>query len=344
LLVILAVGLAVNTIVLDNETKPAAVDVAGGKILRLQGGDVQVTDNGPRDAAPIVLLHCFTCAIDWWDELAPRLQRDHRVIAIDLLGHGGSDKPGSGYSMPDQAQLVAEALGQLGVRDATVVGHSLGGTVATALAESSPELVNRVVIIDQAPDSSYGSLDLVEKLGFVPVIGEALWRLKTDSLVREGLSQAFAPGYDVPDQFVADVNRMTYTSYADSASDEMSFTDEKPLDARLEPLGKPLLVIFGSEDQIYDPRPALSAYADIPGAQTRLIQGAGHSPNVEKPAQTAALIQAFTRDAPSIAKQRAARARAVAKALTEKRKKRAAAKAQTKHRPQQGHPKSKSGK
>ena len=55
----------------------------------------------------------------------------------------------------------------------------------------------------------------------------------------------------------------------------------------------PLLAIFGAEDQIYDARGALSAYAAVPGARTALIAGAGHSPNVEKPAQVARLIEAF---------------------------------------------------
>ena len=78
----------------------------------------------------------------------PLLDREHRVVAVDLLGHGGSEKPDSGYSIPNQADLVAEALERLGVRHAEVVGHSLGGGVATALAERSPELVETVVIID----------------------------------------------------------------------------------------------------------------------------------------------------------------------------------------------------
>ena len=65
--------------------------------------------------------------MDWWDGMVPLLERNHRVIAVDLLGHGGSEKPGSGYTPPNQAQVVAEALERLDVSDATVVGHSLGG-------------------------------------------------------------------------------------------------------------------------------------------------------------------------------------------------------------------------
>ena len=63
-----------------------------------------------------------------------------------------------------------------------MVGHSLGGTVATALAEQSPELVSALVIVDQAPDDSYGELDLWRELTYVPVIGEAT--LATDARLR----------------------------------------------------------------------------------------------------------------------------------------------------------------
>jgi pimeloyl-ACP methyl ester carboxylesterase len=287
----LVVLLVLNAVVSDRQTKRAEVTVDGGRIVPLGAGDLQIVDTGPRDGQPVVLLHCYTCAIDWWDGVIPRLERTHRVIAIDLLGHGGSEKPGSGYSISDQAQLVSQVLGQLRVRDATVVGHSLGGAVATALAEQAPDLVGAVGIIDTEPDTGYGSLDLLARAVYVPVIGEALWRVKMDWSIRKGLEEAFAPGYDVPDQFVDDVKQMTYTSYSDSHSAFDSYVGESPLDQRLGSIDVPKLVVFGARDQIVDPpREALSAYADVPDTETALIQGAGHSPNVEKPAEISRLI------------------------------------------------------
>jgi pimeloyl-ACP methyl ester carboxylesterase len=309
--------LAINAVVTDHQTKPAesTADAArdGATILTLPGGDLKVVDLAPTpvassaarpgatgpgkgpssSASPIVLLHCYTCAINWWQKVIPLLRKRHRVIAIDLLGHGGSEKPRDGYSIPDQAQLVASALAKLGVTDATVVGHSLGGAVAIAVAEQSPDLVAKVGIIDTEPDTSYGSLDLLARAASSPVLGEALWRVKMDWTIRKGLEQAFAPGYDVPDEFVDDVKQMTYTSYKQSASEFEDYLHEMPLDERAKSLGLPLLVIFGAEDQIVDARPALSAYAAIPGARTALIQGSGHSPSVEKPARTAGLISHF---------------------------------------------------
>ena len=294
----LVVLIAINAVVVGDETKSADVNEPGGRILKLAGGEMQVVEHGPRTAPPIVLIHCFTCAINWWDKVMPLLDRNHRVVAVDLRGHGGSEKPTSGYSIPDQADLVAQALGRLGVRDAEVVGHSLGGAVAVAVAERSPELVSRVVIVDTPPTHEKGDLGLLAKLVFVPVIGEALWRIKPDFATRKGLEVAFAPGFDVPDTFVEDVNSMTYSAYNRSARDSEDYSKEEGLDQRMKESGKPLMVNMGAEEQIIDDPPArLAEYrSTVPGAQTKLIQGAGHSPNVEKPAETASLVLAF--DAP----------------------------------------------
>ena len=305
--VAIAVLLAINTIVVEGEDKPAQVTEPGGRILHLKGGDVQVVDRGPRNASPIVLLHCYTCAIDWWDRMMPLLARGsgsggpHRVVAIDLLGFGGSEKPGSGYSMEDQATLVAEALEELDVENATVVGHSMGGAVATALSELSGSPVARLVDIDQAPDDdNYGDgLGFTAELSFLPVIGPAIWQIIPDSEIRKGLGKAFAPGYDVPDEFVEEFKRMTYTSYHDADQGENDYLSEKPLDRRLRETGVPLLAIFGAEDQIFEAKKSLAAFARIPGAKTAIVAGAGHSPNVEKPARTAKLVLEFAAEGDS---------------------------------------------
>jgi pimeloyl-ACP methyl ester carboxylesterase len=299
--------LTINTIVVDNETKSATITANGGKILNLPGGDLQVVDTAaqsPNPGAPIVLLPCYACSLHWYDRLVPLLARDHRVIAIDLLGEGGSAKPASGYSMESEAQLVAAALAKLGVQGAVVVGHSLGAAVGTSLAQQASQLVDRLVIIDEAPNSSYGSLPFLARLGYVPVIGEALRRILLDSIVKDAYGAAFAPGYDIssgfpnPNQVVDDFHAMTYTSYTDLASGEDDFASAEGLDARIRSAAVPLMVIFGTEDQIWnDPAAAANAYRTVPGAEIAMIKGAGHSPNVEKPAQTAALIHEFAANA-----------------------------------------------
>ena len=292
---VLVVLLILNTLVVDRETKAAGATEAGGSIVKVPNGEVEVVERGPRGASPIVLIHCFTCAINYWDGMIPSLARRHRVVAIDLRGHGGSEKPTSGYSIADQADLIAQVLAKLEVRKAEVVGHSLGGPVAVGLAERSPQLVDRMVLIDSIPDTSYGDVGFIGELPFKPVIGEAMWRAKPDFSIRDGLGVAFAPGFDVPDAFVEDVKRLTYSAYTGSHDAYDDYTGEESLPDRVAALHKPVLAIMGAEEQIAkDPSEALAAYrAADPGIQTKLIAGAGHSPNVEKPAETATLVLAF---------------------------------------------------
>jgi len=300
----IVVLLLLNAVVVSNATKDAYVRDDGAKLVDTSAGTLQVLDQGTRDGSPIVLIHCYTCSMKWWDKLAPLLEPDHRVIRVDLLGHGGSDKPGAGYSIDDQANAVAEALAKLGVSGATVVGHSLGGSVVTALAQHSPQLASRVVIIDQAPEDGFENESLTQKLSYWSVIGQAesrLLQIAPTSMVRDQYDQAFAPGFSIasgfanPDQPVDDLRAMTYTAYKDTYDAEKDFVDQAPLDRRMASTHLPLLVIFGADDQIYDAQAAVARYRQVPGSQTHLIPGAGHSPNVEKPNEVAALILAFAR-------------------------------------------------
>jgi len=290
LLVVLVVLLAVNTVVTDRETRAAKADV--GRIIDLPGGDLQVREDGPRDAPNIVLLHGFACSIGCWDDVVPALAGDHHVIRIDLLGHGGSEKPREGYGMEAQARRVSAALDRLGVRRATLVGHSMGGAVATALTKLRRPLVASLVIIDSPSGKDEAHLPFTARLGFVPVLGEAIRRVVPDRVVRDGLESAFAPGFEVPDRFVDDFNDMTYTSYDDSAAESGDYHDAGALTERLADEHVPLLVIFGSEDQLIDAKSA-QGYRPVPDARIVVLDGAGHSPHVEKPAATARLIRSF---------------------------------------------------
>ena len=300
----IVVLLLLNALVVSNATKSAYVRDDGAKLIDTSSGTLQLLDQGDPQGSPIVLLHCATCSMDWWQRLAPLLERSHRVIRIDLLGMGGSDKPDSGYAISDQAAAVAEALAKLHVVGATVVGHSLGGSVAVAVAEQSPQLASKVVIIDQSPQDGFEHESLTEDVSTWPVFGQAVARLvqvAPKSLVRDQYGQAFAPGFNIssgfdnPDQPVDDLRAMTYTAYKDTVDEEQNFVDEQPLDQRLAAAHTPLLVIFGAEDQIYDAQAAIARYRQVPGAQTHLIPGAGHSPNVEKPGLVAPLILAFAK-------------------------------------------------
>ena len=191
--------LALNDVAATGETKPAEVTEPGGRILSLTGGDLQVVERGPRDGSPIVLIHCYSCAINWWDGVMPAARHGPpgdrgRPPRARRLG-----KARLGLLDPEPGGPRRPGLGRLGVKNAVVVGHSLGGGVATALAEQSPELVSKLVIIDSraSPDeeSEPGAL---AKLPFVPVIGPALWRVKPDFSIRRGSRSRSRPALTFP--------------------------------------------------------------------------------------------------------------------------------------------------
>ncbi|MGZ5388262.1 MAG: alpha/beta fold hydrolase [Solirubrobacterales bacterium] len=330
----IAVLLALNAITISNETQDAERTVEGAELMDTAKGEVQVLEEGDPAGEPIVLIHCYACSMRWFDEVAALLAADHRVIRTDLLGHGGSAKPSGGYSIPDQAAAIAEVLGALNVRDATIVGHSLGGTIAAAVAEQSPDVAARVVNIDQAADDSFEDLSFLAELGYKPVVGQALKRfsdIAPSSVVRAEYEQAFAPGYNIasgfedPDQVVEDFGEMTYTAYEEAAEAEGDFTDVRPLDDRLSALSIPVMVIFGTEDQIYDTDAAVQRFEDIEDVRVELIEGAGHSPNVEVPDRVAALIAAFAAEPTPAEIAAAERKRAAAKRKAAAAKRKAAA-------------------
>jgi pimeloyl-ACP methyl ester carboxylesterase len=302
----LAVLLAVNTVTTRSQTKPAEVTAEGGRILELSRGSIQVTDTGDPGGTgqPIVLLHCYSCSLHWFDRIEPLLAEDHRVIRIDLLGFGGSEKPESGYEISAQAAVVAEAMNALDVQGALVAGNSMGAMVTASLAEQASQLVDRAVVIGMAPNTrDFGEgLPFLAKLGYVPVLGEALWRVTPDFAVEDAYKESFAPGFDMetgfddPDQVLADYDAMTYTSFDDASDEADEYTDELPLDERFKRVPVPLMAIFGAEDQVFDAQQAVEGYADVPGVQTEIVEDAGHAPQVEQPESVATLLDEFSVD------------------------------------------------
>lgn len=289
----LVVLLGVNALVVGAETKPAHADI--GQLVTLAGGEqLQVRQDGPPTALTIVLLHGFAGSLHWWENLVPLLDARYHVVRFDLLGHGGSSKPATGYSMEHQAQLIDEALHQLGVRRALIVGHSMGGLVATALATRDRALAAGVVLVDSPPAAGAGKLPFTARMGFVPVLGQALRSaVITNGMVKEALQSAFAPGYPVPPQFVSDFWKMTYTSYVQSDKEDGTYLQRESLTRRLSALAVPVLGIYGTRDAIVSPSAMREDYAMVPHAQVVAITGAGHSPMVEKPYATASALLPF---------------------------------------------------
>lgn len=255
-------------------------------LVHLDDGDLHVRRDGPRDAPALLLIHGSAATSRSWDALVPLLAGSHHVIRVDLLGFGRSTEPSTGgYGVPEQGRRAGEALDRLGVRHAVVVGHSNGGSVATALAEQRPDLVTALVLINTGP-----RLD-----AFIPqesAIDPSRWP-PTDEQVRQFASTGFSrPGHRVPQRLVDDVRAMSFRAFAGTIQTSRDYLERQALPERLAAVGKPLLVIFGEDDRRWRSSSAAD-YLAVPGAKVEMLPGVGHSPLLEDPERTAVPLLAF---------------------------------------------------
>ena len=115
----------------------------------LAGGHrIAYLEAGPVDGPAVILLHGLASDADTWDKaVGPLAARGLRVYAVDLLGHGSSDKPASTYLLSDFADSLHTFMDALGLSAATLCGHSFGGAIAMYFGTRHPERVERVVLV-----------------------------------------------------------------------------------------------------------------------------------------------------------------------------------------------------
>jgi len=116
------------------------------KTITYKNTKVSYTDEGKGTA--IVLLHGFLENKTMWDKYVSALSKNHRVITIDLLGHGETECHGYVHSMEDQADMISAVLISLRIRKIVLVGHSMGGYIALAFAEIYPDYVKGLLLLN----------------------------------------------------------------------------------------------------------------------------------------------------------------------------------------------------
>lgn len=116
------------------------------KTLLYKNTKISYSDSGTGNA--IVLLHGFLENKKMWKDYVDFFSEKHRIITIDLLGHGESDSLGYVHTMEDNANAVQEVLNHLKIEKATIVGHSMGGYVGLAFAELFPKHIQKLVLLN----------------------------------------------------------------------------------------------------------------------------------------------------------------------------------------------------
>jgi pyruvate dehydrogenase E2 component (dihydrolipoamide acetyltransferase) len=259
--------------------EPETVEVGGRPLQYLKVGD--------GDGTPLLLLHGFGGDINVWvfnQEALAEGDPGRTVYALDLPGHGGSTKEVGDGSRGSLVDAVSGFMDAVGIEEAHVFGHSLGGAVAASLALKHPERVRSLALIASAGLGEEINADYIE--GFI-----AAERRKE---MKNVLGLLFADPELVNRQLVNDVIRFKRLDGVNEALRKVAdnvFPDGKQADVPdLSAVDAPMLVIWGSEDRILP----VSHSENVPGnARVEVLEGVGHMPQMEAAGQVNRLIGDF---------------------------------------------------
>ena len=169
-----------------------------GEFVDLDGVRVYCYAFGSRGAGePIVLVHGAFTSSHLWQDVLPRLPKGHRVLVLDLLGHGRSDPPTARAPMTiaAHARRLAQLLDVMGVPLTSLVGHGMGAAVCALVAQQNPERIARLALVNPTmlaatPDDAIMSHRIARIAWLVP-----LWRHLSPGWLASALHSALLPSY-----------------------------------------------------------------------------------------------------------------------------------------------------
>lgn len=273
-----------------DECYPAHEAGLAARLLTLANGErARIVEGGDPAASPVLFVHGWGASAYYYRKLLPAVMAaGRRVVAMDLRGHGGSDKPrdASLYSGEAMADYVEAALDALGHDRVALVAHSLGGGVALDVARRRPERLS--------------SLALLAPVGLAPVRFLALARLATPGAAAP-LVQYAVPPWSIPLAIRA-ING-TLGDFALHDADEYWAPSRDPAfswalrtllhryrleprtDAELDAIRAPVLVLLGGQDMLVRAAESAARAARRPDWRACTIARAGHVLAEEVPAR-----------------------------------------------------------
>lgn len=237
--------------------------------------NVRQTGSGERN---IVCLHPLASAGSFWDPIAAYVAQDATVWAPDLRGHGASDWDWSGFTVEDMADDIAAILTSITEAPVGVVGMSMGGCVALALALRHGDLIDSLVLADTT--SSYGP-DRVEKWAIRA--HNARTKSRSEQIefqLQRWFSEQFKKDSPVEVQRVVDIFLATNPAAHAAACSALGAFDCSDMLADIQ---IPTLVIVGENDQATPPDMAQFLHEHIPGSTLQRIPGVKHLSLLEQP-------------------------------------------------------------
>ncbi len=255
----------------------------------LAGGHaIAYLEAGPSDGEVVVLLHGLASDSRTWDRtIAPLAAHGLHVFAVDLLGHGLSDKPAAPYLLDDFADSLAAFLDAVHVAAATLCGHSLGGAIAVHFGAAHPDRVQRLILVSAGGlGREVHAVLRAAALPVAPVVlGLALRSRLRQWYARPGLHKALRL---TPDN----VTNLRRAARALSPADGRAAFFAS-LRGVIEPGGQrgsfiemqklaehvPTMLVWNEKDPVIPVAHAHAAHKHLPGSRLLVFPGAGHEPH-----------------------------------------------------------------
>jgi pimeloyl-ACP methyl ester carboxylesterase len=238
----------------------------------------------------VILIHGLGGYVETWLPSFEVLAAQHRVYAVDLLGHGRTDKPlNVSYKIEDLAQFVRNFMAELEIEHAHVVGHSLGGWIGTRIALRYPEVVEKLVLVASAGLGKESSFFL--RMISVPILGEMLTRPSRSGSMDFFKLIVHDPAL-IPDELIDLDYQMTLMPYSQAAFLKavravgnllgQKKSEYGPNLEGLPSITKPVLVIWGRQDPVVPLAHLEVAAKSLPNVQLQVLENCGHLPMFEQ--------------------------------------------------------------
>jgi len=270
--------------------------------VMVDGARMHYQEFGDESKPPIILIHGYTASVYVWKTTAPMLaEAGFRVIAVDLLGFGYSEKPAwFDYSIQSQARQVSRFMNRLGIGRAVVVGSSYGGAVAAMIALDYPERIEKLVLVDAVINDDVKNHPILRLVSFRG-LGELMTPFLADSKAflrfRMHNTLAKANHHMITDDRIESIRRPLFAAdghHSLLATSRNWNANRIEQDAHL--IKQPTLIIWGEEDTVIPIKNGCKLHQEMLNSRFVVLKNCGHVPQEEKSELFTELVSEFCHD------------------------------------------------
>ena len=269
--------------------------------IQINGHTIFYTVRG--EGKPLLLIHGYGAGMWVWEKQIDVLSRSYRVYALDLIGHGFSDRPKIPYTPETYIHFFRDFMDGVEIEKAVLIGNSMGGGIAWAMAILYPERVDRLILIDCVPpdvlhqvkNESFRALAVIKDipiLAYLAIAARGKHSLKWVLLECVSDIKRITPEVVNRQYQLSKIKGTTWVLYSTlrHAKEALNLKDQ------LSMIRQPTLFIWGEKDLIFPPHVGEVLHQAVAGSKFLRVEGSGHIPMWETPDEVNQAILDFLKE------------------------------------------------